>query len=273
MLAFKDDIDGVGDRFAVLINCLNKGNFGNMEEKLSQFMKDIDAVNLFTISIGISALSYGNNKETTITWRNRALNNLAIAKQEKKKKVQQNKNKNIKIASALFWDKTETMIEFLLPNEDAFTKKTNEIVQKNDNNSKKHWIMGMIDGDDIGKIKSDQNNGGMPVASQAIGVIGTEIVGFCNENDNTFGFQPGGDEFSILMKDEKENDELIGNVMNKLKDNIARSTNERIGRKVTVSIGLARLNLNNDDEMGRLWESRAEKGLQRAKDCGKNQYQ
>ena len=152
-------------------------------------------------------------------------------------------------------------------------KKTNEIVQNNNNNNKKHWIMGMVDGDDIGKIKRDEKNGGMPMASQAIGAIAREIVSFCRENNDTFGFQPGGDEFSILMKDEKEDNELIGNMMNKLKDNIAKSTNERIGRKVTVSIDLARLNVNNDDEMGRSWELRAEKGSQKAKDSGKDQFQ
>ena len=158
---FKDDSQGSGDLFGIIIYCERKSDYAI--RNLEVLIKNIHDAGNWGISIGLTYLQTNDNVEN---WRSRAMKNLKQAKQNGGKQCYWDQYSNA-IDLQIDIKNTESKIEEKLKGKKEFDIKLNEIASTNDTN----WFLCICDGDNIGKLKNESKER----ASKAITDIGNEI--------------------------------------------------------------------------------------------------
>lgn len=256
---FKDDTKkGVGDRFAILIKC-TKGSGSSFAEKMVQELTNrIKNIYAWSISVGLAYIVKIDKEDTHKECYDRALDS------SKRAKKQGNGNqyywdeydKNLP-NNSLAYDQSKSGI---IGNKEEYKNELKNLANSDDND-KTCWVLVSIDGDNIGRMKSDS----LVRAKMAMRGLDKEITDICIKYKNNYqchGYLRGGDEYSIFIKSSTKGDKTdANNIVNELMQNVRKNC------PITISAGLTFL---QNDELYSGWEHRAEKGQQAAKNNGKN---
>ena len=266
----------IGDQFAIIIECKKKVSFA--EKEIKHLISQIDYQD-YSISIGLTSIIKISEDGTFKDIYNRALNNLLIAKNKVKEELLNNNNNSHKGLSNYYWDKYDRKIfrlslknecnyllklindkNKLLHKKNEYLNKLNSIADSFDVN----WVLISIDGDNFGNIKNNSLIG----AKYIILSLNNQINNIINEYNNNknikcFGFQRGGDEFSIFVYCNNQDKSIAEEFINKLFNNI------RNNGDYTISAGITFL---DDDETGKFFENRAEEALKISKQTGKDKW-
>ena len=166
---------------------------------------------------------------------------------EKEKENNQNdndkKNSNEEKSEKDENQSNEKQNEKILVIKTHFDNKRKEIAQKEDEN----WVLALIDGDNMASFEEEH---GKEAASQEICKIGYQMSILCLMlADSCFGFKFGGDEYRLIVYDNKDDIQHIGarDVIESLLENV------RATCSVTISIGFTNYN-SDDEETFRQWQ-------------------
>ena len=261
---FRNQENGKGDEFGIIIHCSRKLEFAERQMKL--LMKQIKMqFETMTVSIGIAKLLID---DTFKDWKKRALENVAKVKENGGNdiysdiNVDLNNSNNKKIENDNNVTKTsnnkkDNWIE--LGDLKEFETRLKKIVIDEDCN----WIMALLDGDNMGDYKDTH---GVDATQKEIDKIGNEIIRlvliFGKDIINGYKLS-GGDEFGLIIKN--NNNTLPGkDIIRVLIENVESNC------CVTISVGFSYLDVENE-EMVDEWHERTNKYLTQAKKNGKNQ--
>ena len=274
------DPQGGNNKIFVLIHSKRKAEFGLEQIKL--LVADIDNSE-YCISGGITGIFKTDARTNHTMITNRALASLNIATEKVKQSVSDHdacdgELINYKGKSVIQWNEFDFQMHkthlqegknvFLAARENAskieqqdkYKKKLDEIANKGNTN----WVLAAMDGDNFGAIGETSKL----KIEYVINILSGQVQEIANKySDICLGYQRGGDEFSLIIYCGNDsggiNKSVAQDITNELMSNI-----NKIGQ-FTISGGLTQL---HEEETGRQWENRAEKGLQQAKKNGKNQF-
>ena len=269
---FKDDTDGSGDLFALLIFCPKNGD--SCKRAIKELITNITQACNVTISVGLSFVQI-HNDNSYHTWRERAMINLNECKSYFKNKTNNTDGNETDILYC--WPDSEWDYEYndikkyKLPTKEKFELKMSSIVTKElqktaiNKESTNKWVLAVMDGDNIKRLKNKNINR----ARLAMTMIEVELAKLClkyNGNSNKFicwAYRWGGDEFTMFINNSNNENgkEFIENLMNEFMNNIRNNT------EITISIGVTSL---LRDELVYEWKRRADKNLEYVKKNGKN---
>ena len=286
---FEDNSGGKNESY-ILIQCKKNASFA--KKTLEMLIDEIKENNInYCVSIGITSIFKNNNDTKAYQIINRAIQSLDTATNKIEMKTSNNNNNiynNNNSDSNIIDYSNESIIEWNEFDYQQFCSHLKEgkniflnvvtngikIKQKQEYKKKlvsiadtenKNWVLAAMDGDNFGNIKKQSS-----LAIQyAIYVFACQVQYMEDKyNGVCFAFQRGGDEFSLFINtgnnnNSKSSKNIVEDIMNELMLNISKN-----GR-FTISCGLTYL---QEDEFGKQWENRAEKGLKLAKQNGKNQF-
>ena len=267
---FRYKINGKGDTFAILIKYTKK--IENAERKLKGLMTRINHITNETVSVGLAQMDFN---ETFKEWINRSIKYMRHVKLETGgnglfSDINDNLD-DLETSNTTTHSPTPTTTNknadkedySKLGNKQEFDEKGLEIARKEDEN----WILALTDCDNLGNF-NDEN--GVEMANFEISKIEFEIGKLCKIlGENCLGFKIGGDEFSLIVYDNKSNANRSNNLLDASEIIATLIENIQSNCKLTVSIGYTHYNAE-DEETFYEWHDRANRFLKIAKDAGKD---
>ena len=272
------ETSGKGDMFAVLVKYSKK--IENAQRKIESLMKRINDVINETICVGLAKMRRNENYKM---WIKRAVIYLKYTKDKNGKgslcsdingiddeleaqlKAQlagvMNEDEEMRLQANEAANEVKIGKKYQLGNKKEFDRVGLEIAQKEDEN----WLLLLFDCDNLGAFNDMYSR---EIAEEEISNIENEMINLCQILGNEYckAFKFGGDEFAMIIYDNKSEKELLqaSQIVESLMENI------RSNCKVTVSMGFSKYN-SDDEETFLEWHDRCNKFLKVAKKTsGKN---
>ena len=148
------------------------------------------------------------------------------------------------------------LIKNRLPGKELYQEMLYQLANTGDTN----WVLVSMDGDNFGAIKRESEM----YADYIVSSFNSQVKNICDKYKSICkGYKRGGDEISLFIycKNKTQENNEARKIMKELFNNIRKNG------QFTVSAGLSWL---EEDEIGAIWENRAEIALQDAKKNGKN---